>query len=285
MAAMWAPIIIILAVIVMIVMVIIIVGSTVYKYRTYYLAEKVFKKRRDINIEVVNEQDLSNLPDSVRNYLTFTQVIGKQKIRTCRLKQKGYIRTYPERGWMSLRAEEYFSVDPPAFLWNAKMRVALLPLLFARDSYIEGKGNVLLSFLSFITTANAHGKELDQSALLRYLGEMVWSPTAFLGNNIEWEDIESGSVRATLTYKDATATAVFHFDEENKITGLTALRYRNANGRYSLDKWSMLVKDYKERNGIRIPIRSEMIWELESGDFSYFKGKLTHIDYNWHHPY
>jgi hypothetical protein len=282
---MWETIAVVLLIIVLVIIVFFIAGSTIFKYRTINLAEKVLKKSSNRNTEIVKEEDLDHLPEQLRNYLIYTQITGKQRISVCRLKQKGHIRTYPERGWMSLRAEEYFSVDPPAFLWNAKVRVALLPLLRARDSYMEGKGNMMISFLSFITTVNAHGKELDQGALLRYLGEMVWFPTAFLNDNIVWEEIDTGSLRATITVEGKTATAVFHFDEENRITGFTALRYRSVNEKYSLDKWFVQVKNYKEVNGIRVPTHAEVMWKLEEKDYSYFKVKIANINYNRHEPY
>lgn len=282
---MWETIVIVLLIIILVIIGIYIVGSSVFKYRTVYQAEKVLKKRSNKNTEVVTEEELDRLPEPLRNYLIYTQIPGKQRISVCRLKQKGHIRTYPEHGWMSLRAEEYFSVDPPAFLWNAKVRVGLLPLLRARDSYIEGKGNMLISFLSIITTVNARGEELDQGALLRYLGEMVWFPAAFLNDNIEWEEIDTGSVRATIKIEGKTATAVFHFDEESRITGFTALRYRSVNEKYSLDKWFIKLKNYKEINGIRVPTHCEAIWKLEEGDYSYFKAKITNINYNRHEPY
>ena len=186
---------------------------------------------------------------------------------------------------MSFTADEYFSVDPPAFLWQAKVRSGPFTLLRARDKYTDGKGNMLIMLLSLLPIVNEKGKELDQGALLRYLGEMVWFPSAFLSDYIKWDAMDSCSARATITVKDVSATGVFHFDDEEKIAGFTALRYRSVNGKYSQDKWSTPVSEYKEINGLFLPTRGEAIWKLESGDFSYFKGNLAGIDYNWHQPY
>ena len=55
--------------------------------------EELFRKSKEIGPEVVTEADLEGLPEPVQRYLRYTQVIGKEKIGTVRLKQKGSIRT------------------------------------------------------------------------------------------------------------------------------------------------------------------------------------------------
>jgi hypothetical protein len=38
-------------------------------------------------------------------------------------------------------------------------------------------------------------------------------------------------------------------------------------------------------NGIRIPTRAEASYSLDSGEFSYFHGKVTELEYNASMPY
>jgi hypothetical protein len=282
---MWIMVIVILVILSLVVIAIITTGNSIFKCKIYYEAQKILVKRSTLERKIVTEEDLEGLPEPVSGYLRCMQIVGKEKIRTCRLKQRGLIRTQPNQGWMPFTAEEYFTVEPPAFLWHAKARFALLPLLHSRDMYTEGKGNMLITFLSMIQVVNAHGKELDQGALLRFLGEIVWFPSAFLSNYIEWEAIDSSRARATITSGEESASALFRFDKEDEIVELTAERYLSMNGHYSLDTWSTLLKDYKEINGIRVPTLVEAMWKLESGEFRYFKCRLTRIDYNKHYLY
>jgi hypothetical protein len=277
---MWIMIIAILVILLLVVIAIITTGNSIFKCRVYYEAHKVLVRQRDCERKTISEEDLEGLPEPVSSYLRCMQIVGKEKICTCRLKQRGQIRTQPNQGWMPFTAEEYFSVEPPGFLWHAKARLALLPLLHARDMYTEGKGNMLITLLSMIQVINAYGEELDQGALLRFLGEMVWFPSAFLSDYIEWEAISSSQARAIITSGGKSASALFRFDKEDEIVELTAERYRSTNGNYSLDTWSTLLKDYKEINGIRVPTLVEAMWKLESDEFRYFKCRLTRIDYN-----
>ena len=282
---MWIMVVAVLVILLLVFIAIITTGSSIFKCRIYYEAQKVLVKRSNLERKIITEDDLEGLPEPVNGYLKCMQIVGKEKIRTCRLKQRGQIRTQPNQGWMLFTAEEYFSVEPPGFLWHAKARFALLPLLHARDMYTEGKGNMLITFLSMIPVINAYGKELNQGALLRFLGEIIWFPSAFLSDYIEWEAVDSASARATITSGEESASALFRFDKEDEIVELTAERYRSTNGNYSLDTWSTLLKDYKEINGIRVPTLVEAMWKIKSGEFRYFKCRLTRIDYNKHHLY
>ena len=81
---------------------------------------------------LVTPEMLQDLPEPVRRYLTYTGVVGKPWIDTVYLKQAGRFRQGADRPWMPLSAEEYYTTDPPALVWNARFKVAGLPLLRAR---------------------------------------------------------------------------------------------------------------------------------------------------------
>ena len=53
----------------------------------------------------------------------------------------------------------------------------------------------------WLVNVDAKGKEIDQGALLRYLGEIVWVPSAALSDYITWEEMDSTTARATMSYE------------------------------------------------------------------------------------
>jgi hypothetical protein len=83
-----------------------------------------------------------------------------------------------------------------------------------------------IKLLSAIPLGNAHGPEMDQGELQRYLLEMAWFPTAWLSAAIEWQAIDASSVRATLRDSGMTASGVLHVNEQGQLTQLTTQRYR-----------------------------------------------------------
>lgn len=241
---------------------------------------ELFKNDMEDKKEIVSKADLEGLPLCVQKWLESSQVIGKEKVRTVRLKQKGLIRTKEGQPWMPAEAEQYFTIDKPGFIWQAKIKAAPLLYIVGRDKYYEGKGNMLIKLLSLISVADAKGKELDQGALLRYLAETMWFPSAALSNYIKWEEIDSNSAKATMSYGGVTASGIFFFNEKHEVVNFVAQRYMEINQKYSLETWSPIVKEYKDFNGFRLPSKVEVIWKLKTGDFKWYQLEIIDIEYN-----
>jgi len=241
---------------------------------------ELFKEAEETGREVISEADLEGLPEPVQKYLRYAQIVGKKRIGTVRLKQKGSIRTGEDQGWMPFTAEQYYTTDDPSFVWHATVKFFSLPLMKARDRFYKGKGNMLIKLLPFITIADASGDEMDQGTLLRYLNEMMCFPTAYLYEYIQWEPIDFSSAKATITVKGLAASAILYFNEEGQMTDFVAERYMSVEDGYSLETWSTPIEEYKEINGIMVPVKGEAVWRLNSGDFSYIRLEITDIEYD-----
>ncbi|HOR85465.1 MAG TPA: hypothetical protein PLL98_03155 [Bacillota bacterium] len=233
--------------------------------------------------ETVSKADLEGLPLCVQKWLESSQVVGKERIRTVRLKQEGLLRTKEGQPWMPTEAEQYFAINKPGFVWKARIKAAPLIYIMGRDKYYEGKGDMLIKLLSLITLVDAKGEELDQGALLRYLAEMIWFPSAALSDYIKWEEIDSNSAKATMSYGGIKASGVFLFNEKYEVVNFVAQRYMETNGQYSLETWSPIVKEYKDFNGIKVPSKAEVMWKLKTGDFKWYQFETTDIEYNKPH--
>lgn len=229
---------------------------------------------------LITDAHILSLPEPVQRYLRYAQVIGKKSIHTIHLKQQGFMRQQPDQKWLPLVAEQYFTTKPPAFLWHGTIQPAPLVSISATDRFSNGHGNMLVKLWSFVTLGNAHGPEMDQGALQRYMGEMVWFPTAWLSDDIQWQVIDAHSVKATLRQQSITASVVLHMNEQGQVTHLTAERYMSERGYYRLEPWSVQATAYQEVSGILIPTKVEVMWHLASGDFSWFRVEFTEIGYN-----
>jgi hypothetical protein len=242
----------------------------------------LFGREKDAVIaRKITEEDLDGLPEPVERYLRYTQIIGKEKIRTVRLKQRGYFRTKEDQKWMPLKAEEYFTVDPPGFLWFGRIRMLPFVNVAAIDKFSNGEGSLVVKMMSAFKVAEAKGEEYDQAELVRFLSEMIWFPSAFLSEYIRWEVINSESVKATIQVKDLSAEAVLYFNQEGQITNITAERYMDIGGGMILKKWSTPLDEYTEINGVMVPFKGQGVWTLSTGDFCYVKiNEIKDLEYN-----
>src|SRR5689334_12798583 len=113
---------------------------------------------------------------------------------------------------------------------------------------------------------------MDQSALLRYSGELIWFPTAWLSDAITWETIDTSPVKATIHNHGASARALLSVNEQGQPTLFRANRYLESHGQYRLVSWSVLSNEYREAGGMSIPTHFEVIWHLPAGQFTWLRG-------------
>jgi hypothetical protein len=225
---------------------------------------------------------IASLPEPVRRYLAIALPETYEPVRFVRMQQTGEVRGDPKQDWMPLSAEQYNAGTFPAFLWHAKMRPSPVFWVEARDTYDRGRGKMLIRLFSVFPVADASGPEMDVSNLLRYLGEMPWYPTAFLNEDlVRWEPVDDFRARATITGGTVSASAVFSFDAEGRITEITSgERYRAVGDEYVRDRWTGFYRDYEEKNGFLIPTEVESVWNLPDGDFPAVRLRITEIGYD-----
>jgi len=226
----------------------------------------------------VTEEMVSRLPRSVQRWMRRSDVIGKKNNNIVRVEQEGRMRSTPDGKWMPFEAFQYFSIDPPAFVWQARIKAAPMIYIAGRDRFTNGEGHMLIKPLAVFTAANSSGKEINQGALLRYMAEMAWFPQAAVSDYLLWEEINENQVRVTMEYRGTSASGIYSFNDEGDVAGFEANRYGDFSGVYRKETWSIEVKGYKTLNGHRIGDTSEVTWKLKEGDFKWLILQLTKIE-------
>ena len=208
---------------------------------------------------IISNQNIKNLPEPVQKYLKYAQVIGKEKIKTAFLKQKGFFRIKEGQKWMPFEAEDKYNTDEISFSWRAKIKTAPFLVIKVVDEFVQSKSRLLVKILSFIKIADQKGREIDQGELLRFLSEIVWFPIFFADERIKWEQIDELSARATIKSGNVAASGVFYFNKKGQIIKFAAERYRIAGKEYPREKWGVVMGEYKEVNGILMPIKGSAV--------------------------
>lgn len=226
---------------------------------------------------VVAETDLEALPEPVRRWLRWSGVVGKPRPSAVRLRQEGEIRLGNAR-WLPFTAEQYYTTDPPGFVWAAKIEMAPLVTVVGRDKYAGGRGSLEARLLGLVTVAKDSGPEVDRGDLLRYLNEIMWFPAVAISPYIVWEGVDATAARATMRYGGVSAPATFRFDERGRLTTMEADRFDSDEGKDN--PWSTPVTAYGEFGGIQIPVAGEAIYARASGDYPYIRVRVTAIEYD-----
>lgn len=230
----------------------------------------------------IKKETITGLPPIIQNWLIRSKAIDRESVRTVHLRQKGEMRTSREGKWMGFEARQWIRTENPGFLWLAKVAAAPGITMAGRDKYENGKGHMLIKLLSLYPLVNASGKELDQGAMVRYLAEVVWCPSAALNEYIHWEQMDSTTAKATMNYAGIKAEGLFKFDVNGDVAGFEARRYYDREGQATLENWSIQIppNGYKEFEGVRIAASATVTWKLKEGDFTWLKLEITELSYN-----
>lgn len=228
----------------------------------------------------VTPDDLGRLPPPVRRWLERSGASMSNRPRVVRLEQRGAIRTSADGPWMPAEAEQYFSVEPPGFVWSVKTTMAHVVPIVGRDKYEAGKGHMLIEAASTLKIADATGPKIDQGALLRFLGEIVWFPSAALAPYIEWKGLDEGRAEATMRYAGVVGTATFSFDGDGRFRSMTGERYMGGGDEARLERWIVPATAWRVVRGVEVPVAGNVVWKLASGDFEYYRWEILDIEYD-----
>ena len=233
----------------------------------------LFSQSGEISGKTFSYKALQDLPEPVQRYFRHVMKDGQPYISYIRLRHDGKFKTAPDRDWMNIEGEQYFTTQRPGFIWKGSTR-----MFTARDMYVSDKGKLAVFLFSIFKIAGGQGEKYDQGELLRWLGESVWFPTNLLpGENLQWTAIDNHSAQLNFKYNNHTLSYLVTFNEAGEISELQTKRYM---GDGNLETWIGKLSDYKAINGIVIPTTIEAIYRLKEKDYSYAKFNVKTIEYN-----
>lgn len=228
----------------------------------------------------VTEEALVGLPGPVARYLRAAGVIGTPIPSTVRVRQHGTFRTHPGGRWMPFTADEFYTTDPPGFLWLARMRMFGIWPVRARDVFSEARGRMTVWPVPGLKAIDETGPPMDQGAALRFLNEMAWFPAAYLRPYIRWDPVDETWARAVITIGEVTASANFRISPEGELLDFVAERYRSlGRGDFERTTWSTPFSRHDTVSRIRVPVEGEGVWHLADGRFVYIRIVIDGIEH------
>lgn len=232
------------------------------------------------NPETFSHRELNEFPLNVQKYLKLSVEEGIEIPQFVKIKLKGHFKTDLKSEFKKLTAEEYFSVNKPGFVWNAKISASTFYWIRAVETYLGGSGSILIKLLSSINITELTGNEIDISSLIRYYSEAVLFPTVFLDNNISWTYKNPKHSSAVFRIDDMKFKMDFFFNRRGLIERVESSdRFRTTKTGFQKSVYAVNYSDYKKIDGFLIPTKIEVQWKLPANDFTYGIFKIVSIDY------
>lgn len=283
---MWLKIVLAAAAIMAVILILAVqIASSNWNKKTLHMVQKWTQPVEGRGTGRVSFREFDRLPTPVARYLRMVLKEGQPLIRSAKITQSGeFNMSRTGENWKPFDAIDYVSIAPYGFVWDASIHMAPLVSIKVRDSYLSGRSSMSGKILSLMTVVNAQGsRELNESALQRYLAEAVWYPTALLpSENLKWSAIDDRRALATLTDSGISVSLEFHFNGAGEISGVfSSGRYYEENGKYRREAWAGYHHNYHARDGMLIPIEAEVEWQFRDRKLPYWKGKMEAVDYDF----
>lgn len=252
---------------------------------THQHIQQVFEPAPDISGYHMDYRDLENLPSPVQRYFRYAVPDGHPHVSAVRLKHNGWFKRDRDRDWDAISGEQYFATTRPGFLWLGKTR-----LFQARDAYINNTGSLKVYLFGLIRIVNEKGPHMDQAELLRWLGEAVWFPTAYLPRNdhpiyegtLNWAEIDNETARLTFEYN---GQSVWYDVTINDTGQLIRVETERCFDRDRKERWVGHLGDYRRVDGLMVPMSIEAVWHFEDGEHSYARFHVTELEYDRPEPF
>jgi len=243
---------------------------------------EILGKVQNTGSKTVLEEDIRKLPAPVQNWLKASGTIGKPEIKSVFVKQSAQMKMKPgQKKWYQAEAIQYVTTGEPAFIWTVKMKMLPFIKIKGRDKFVDGKGEMLIKLNGLINVVNEKGEKMNEGTLQRYLGELVWYPSAALSPYIRWEAIDEHSAKATMSYKGTTGSGIFFFNEKGDFVKFSTMRYMGNKPGLKRYEWIITVNEYAEYDGIKVPAKMEATWKLDEGDWTWLRLDIVDIEYNF----
>jgi hypothetical protein len=225
-------------------------------------------------VHVVTDADVAHLPEPARRYFHFMKVIGREQDWSFRLGFTGRFRTKPEKGWMRCETWQYNSRPAVARVFHIRIRFGGFLPVTGRDTYVQGRGRMLIKLLNLYTIEDGTGDEYDIGELATYLNDAVMiAPGMLLAPEIGWSAVDGGSFDVSLTDHGRTVTARVTIDETGAPRNFSTTDrfcYDPANPECPVQaRWTTPIDGWESIGGRLLPTGAQAIWHLPQGPFPY----------------
>jgi uncharacterized protein DUF6544 len=222
----------------------------------------------------VTDADLGPLPPAARRYLRFMRVVGRPRDWAFVLAFTGRFRRRPNEAWMPCETWQYNNRLAVARIFRIRVRFGGLIPVVARDTYLDGRGRMLVRLLDRFTIADAAGPEYDLGELVTYLNDAVLiAPSLLLVPEVTWADAGADSFDVTLSDHGRQVAARVVVDAQGAPTDFSTTDRLCADPdnprRLLRARWTTPISGWAITGDRRLPARAQAVWHLQQGPFVY----------------
>jgi hypothetical protein len=264
--------------------IVLIISVATIRFHRKYISDvkEQLKEMAPVPTEILTEEAISDMPESVQRYLRYTGAVGKPVVKNMKLTFAGQIRAAEEKPWMQFTTEQYNFQDAAWRLFFMRARMMGLPVA-GYHAFKNGTAYMDIRLLSLVKVQYHDGEKMDVSETVTFFNDMCcMAPGSLTDERIEWLETEGNVVKAAFTNNGIRITAWLHFNDEGQLVNFVSDdRWAlEEGGKMSQVPWETPLYDYKEINDHRLATRADLIYKYSAGDFCYGQFIMGSVSYN-----
>jgi hypothetical protein len=233
---------------------------------------------------ILTEADITPLPAAVQRYIRLAGAVGQPRVLNFRARFHGRIRSGPDARWMTFTGEQHNFYDQPSRLFLMDASMFGVPIQ-AFHRFVGPSATMRVKVASLVQVVDAKGPEMDESETVTLLNDLcVFAPGALVDRAVEWQEIDTHTVRASFTHASRSIRAILSFNDRGELEDFVSddRSAASADGKsFSRMRWSTPLANYRSFGAYRIMSEGEGIWHAPAGRYAYLNFYLDAIDYNF----
>jgi len=169
--------------------------------------------------------DLSQLPEAARRYVTHAIAPGSGLATVVRLHMHGEIKL---RRWMPFEAEEVIHAER-GVIWQARVGSGLGQLR-GTDRLVDGHGSMSWRSFGILPVVRGSGPDVTRAGAGRLAAELIWLPSVLLSPNVFWSGFHPSRVQASLTVQGHPASLNLSVGPNGELNAVSLARWGNPDG-------------------------------------------------------
>jgi hypothetical protein len=227
-----------------------------------------------ISLAPIADADLESLPEAACRYLRFMRVVGRPRDWSFRVRATGRFRRSAVDAWMACEAWQYNTRLALARVFYMRLRFFGVVPVLGRDTYVGGRGRMLIRPLDMVTVGDGTGEAYDIGELVTYLNDGIMiAPSMLLVPDVAWSAAGPDCFDVSLSDRGRTVKARVFIDGQGAPLNFeTTDRFysdpKNAT-KVSRCRWTTPIDGTQEAGDRRLAARGRATWHPPEGDLTY----------------
>jgi hypothetical protein len=228
--------------------------------------------------ELLTEADLQHLPLPVQQYLKYAGAVNRPKVKNMRIVFDGEMRD-KGKDFFPFHSVQYNFFEEPArlFFMKGKMFGVTVP---GYHHYKNSKAVMDIRLFGLFPIVQKNGDIMEKAETVTLFNDMcLMAPATLIDKRIQWQVIDSNSVKAIFTNHNISISANLYFNDKGQLIDFVS-NDRTAVSDMKQYTWSTPLSDYKTFGGYTIFSSGDAVWHYPDGKFVYGKFNTKEVEYN-----